>query len=136
MNEIKGLKEAFQKAKVVYFTTYYKGEERSRQMTNFNMDPYTLMWFPSYRKTKKVEDIKLNQKVLITFPGSVNGEFFEIEGKAEFASKEEVINKWEWWYLYWHPHQKSRFWFPSGQYNPDRVIINVHPMSSRLVKKT
>jgi len=31
MNEIKGMKEAFEKAKVVFLTTYKDGNENSRQ---------------------------------------------------------------------------------------------------------
>ena len=135
MNEIKGLKEAFEKAKVVFLTTYSDGKENSRQMTNFNTDPYSNLWFPTYRNTEKVVDIEKNPKVLLTFPGSVDGEFYEIEGKAEFASEEVVTSKWKWWYLYWYPHQRNRFWFPDGTYSPDRVIINVHPSSARLVRK-
>ena len=135
MDEIKGMKEAFEKAKVVFLTTYREGKENSRQMTNFNTDPYALMWFPTSSNTRKVKEIEKNSKVLLTFPSSDNGEFFEIEGKADFASKEEVTNKWKWWYLYWHPHQRNRFWFPAGEYSPDKVIINIQPISAKLVTK-
>jgi len=135
MNEIKGMKEAFEKAKVVFLTTYKDGNENSRQMTNFNTDPYTVMWFPTSNNTGKVKDIEKNSKVLLTFPSLVNGEFYEIEGKAEFASEKEVASKWKWWYLYWHPHQRNRFWFPSGTYSPDRVIINITPSLAKLVTK-
>ncbi len=134
MNEIKGMKEAFEKAKVVFLTTYKDGKENSRQMTNFNTDPYTVMWFSTYRNTEKVKDIEMNSEVLVTFPSFNEGEFYEIACKAEFASEGEVTSKWKWWYLYWHPHQRHRFWFPSGTYNPDRVIINVYPSSVRRVK--
>lgn len=129
------MKEAFEKAKTVFLTTYRDGEENNRQMTNFNTDPYKVIWFPTSSKTKKVEDINKKPKVLITFPSLESGGFYEIEGMAEFASKEEVTNKWKWWYLYWHPHQRDRFWFPGGTYDPDRVIINVHPVSAKLVTK-
>jgi len=67
MNEIIGMKEAFEKAKAVFLTTYRDGEENNRQMTNFNTEPYKVIWFPTSSKTKKVEDIKKNPKVLITF---------------------------------------------------------------------
>jgi general stress protein 26 len=60
MNEIKGMAEAFKEARVVYLTTFRDGEVRSRQMTNLNEDPYRMMWFPTYRDTRKVEDIGKN----------------------------------------------------------------------------
>ena len=135
MKKIEGMLEDFKQAKVVFLTTFSDGGERSRQMTNFNEDPYKVMWFPTYRKTRKVEDIEKNPKVLITFPSSSEGEFYEIEGRAEFEDEKVTAQKWRWWYLYWHPTQSKRFWFPSDRYYPDRLIINVHPISARVIKK-
>jgi len=136
MNRIEGMLEDFKRAKGVFLTTFSDGEERSRPMTNFNEDPYRAMWFPTYRDTKKVEDIKRNPKVLITFPSSREGEFYEIEGRAEFEDEGVTAEKWRWWYLYWHPSQRNRFWFPGGRHYPDRVIINIHPVSAKIVRKT
>ena len=135
MREIEGMRAAFKGARVVFMTTFSKGEEHSRAMTNLNEDPYATMWFPTYRDTTKVEDIKSNPKVVITFPGSRNGEFYEIEGRGELASEGEVAEKWQWWYLYWHPEQRDRFWFPRVKTYPERVIINVYPLEARVVKK-
>ena len=136
MEKIEGILEDFIKAKAVYLTTFSEtGNEHNRQMTNFNDDPYKMMWFPSDRNTQKVKDIKGNSRVLITFPSSKKGEYYEIEGQAMFEDDETVQEKWTWWYLYWHPNQKDRFWFPSGGKHPERVIINVHPKSVRIIKK-
>lgn len=135
MNEIEGLAESFKEARMVNFTTFREGEERSRQMTNFNEDPYDVIWFPSEKKSRKVEDIKDDPKVLITFPAQKRGEFYEITGRAELADEEAVARQWRWWYLYWHPAQRKRFWNPEGQDTSNKVIINVHPESARLVKE-
>ena len=134
MNEIAGLKEAFREAKVVFLTTFRDGEEMDRQMTNFNDDPYKRMWFPTYRNTQKVRDIEEDSKVFITFPGSRENEHYEIEGRAEFEDDAVTAQKWKWWYLYWHPAQRKRFWLSGSQDNPDRLIINVYPQSARIVK--
>lgn len=134
MNEIEGMAEAFKDAKVVYLTTYKDGEERSRPMTNLNDDPYRMMYFPTYRDTRKVEDIERDTNVLITFPGSNEGEYYEVRGRAEFEDERIAAEKWTWWWLYWHPSQRSRFWFTGGVH-PDRVIINVHPESARVVER-
>lgn len=136
MKKIEGMLEDFKDAKVVFMTTFSVEGERSRKMTNFNEDPYNMMWFPTYRNTKKIEDIKRNLRVLITFPSSKEGEFYEIEGRAEFENEKVTAQKWRWWYLYWHPSQRHRFWFPRVRYSPDRVIINVYPISARIIKKT
>ncbi|MCW3978611.1 MAG: pyridoxamine 5'-phosphate oxidase family protein [Candidatus Bathyarchaeota archaeon] len=135
MNEIKGMAEAFKEARVVYLTTFRDGEVRSRQMTNLNEDPYRMMWFPTYRDTRKVEDIGKNPRVLVTFPSLKEDEYYEIEGRAEFESESVTAEKWQWWYLYWHPAQRRRFWFPGGARDPNRVIVNVYPESARVVKE-
>lgn len=135
MNEIDGMSEDFKHAKVVFMTTFSDGEERSRPMTNFNVDPYKTMWFPTYRKTRKVEDIRRNPKLMITFPSSRENEFYEIEGTAEIEDEDVTAQKWRWWYLYWHPHQRRRFWFPGATRDPERMIINVHPRKARIVKR-
>ncbi len=135
MNEISGMKEAFQEAKIVFLTTFLDGDERSRPMTNFNTNPYETFWFPTYRDTKKVEDIKRQSKVLVTFPADDEGKYYEIEGISEFADREFVRDNWQWWYLYWHPRQRSRFWFSQEGEHPERMIILVHPKSARVVSE-
>jgi general stress protein 26 len=133
MNEIAGMKEAFEEAKVVFLITFRNGEEKSRPMTNFNSNPYETFWFPTYRDTKKVEDINEQNKVLVKFPADKEGEFYEIEGIAEFADRAFVSNNWQWWYLYWHPHQRRRFWFSKEGEHPDRMIILIQPENARKV---
>ena len=134
MEHIPGLEEAFKKSKVVFMTTFRGDKENTRQMTNFNEDPYIQFWFPTEKDTKKVKDIKTNPKVLITSPAVKRGEFFEIEGEASFADQREVEEKWEWWWLYWHPSQKDRFWFPPSK-DDRRVLINIRPKKARIIKK-
>ena len=134
MEKIPGLEEAFKKAKVVFMTTFSNNEEHTRQMTNFNENLQDKIWFPTERDTQKVEDIKNNDKVLITFPAEKRGQYYEIEGKAALASEQEVLEKWQWWWLYWHPAQKNRFWFPRER-DERRVIINIKPVKAKLVKK-
>ncbi len=93
------------------------------------------MWFPTKRDTRKVADIEKNPKVLITFPSLDEGAFYEIEGRAEFEDDSVTAEKWRWWYLYWHPSQRRRFWFPGTRRDQNRLIINVYPQSAKLVKK-
>ncbi|MBN2334975.1 pyridoxamine 5'-phosphate oxidase family protein [Candidatus Bathyarchaeota archaeon] len=135
MKKLEGLEEAFSRAKVVFLSTYDGGKERSRQMTNFNESPYETMWFPTEKGTRKVEDIKKNPAMKITFPAGEKGEYYEITGEASFEDPRVVSQKWEWWWLYWHPAQKDRFWFPRGETVERRVIINVKPLEAKLVKR-
>jgi len=134
MKKLPGIDEAFKKAKVVFMTTFNGDKERTRQMTNYNDELDEQIWFPTEKDTRKVKDIKKNNKVLITFPAGKKGEYFEVTGEASFASDDEVLQKWEWWWLYWHPAQKDRFWFPREK-DERRVIINIKPTEARLVKR-
>ena len=136
MNKIKGMREEFKWARLVYFTTFSEnGRKRNRAMTNYNEDPYEMMWFPTFKETKKVEDIKKNPKVLITFPSSKKGEFYEIEGIAKLEDDEVVRDKWKWWYLYWIPDNEFRFRITTDAPITNRAIINVYPQSARTVKQ-
>lgn len=135
MNEIEGMAESFKQARLVFLTTFSDDKETTRPMTNFNEDPYNMIWFPTERKSRKVGDIKKNSKVLVTFPSESEDEYYEISGSAHFEDESVTANKWKWWYLYWHPTQKKRFWFPGGSGSPNRMIINVNPESARVVKK-
>lgn len=125
---------AFRKAKIVFLTTFSRnGEEHSRPMTNFTEEPSDLIWFPSDTKTRKVEDIKVNSRVVVTFPSESEGVFYELEGEARLASQEEVEKRWTWWWLYWHPEEADRFWFPKGGSHPERAIIDITPKKVRRV---
>jgi general stress protein 26 len=136
MDKIPGLQESFKRAKVVFLTTFSEsGEKHVRQMTNLNENPYSMMWFTSDTKSRKVADVKKNPRVIITFPSGNKGELFEVEGNAQLEEQEVVDEKWGWWYLYWRPEQDEKFWFPRGESHPEWSIINVFPTSARLVKR-
>ena len=64
---------------VVYVTTI--GERRKqfyRPMTDYNEDPYSIIWLATFRQT--VEQITKSHRVKITFPNYSEGEIYEITG--------------------------------------------------------
>ena len=136
MERVEGLLEDFEDAKVVYLTTLNReGEKTTRPMTNFNESPYSVMWFPTFTASRKVEDISENADVSIFVPSKSEGEFWEIEGVAEFGSLNEVRDRWRWWYLFWNPDVRREMnpedWkWPENQ----KRMIKVNPKSVRLVK--
>ena len=129
------MKDEFKRAKLVYLTTFSEdGRKRNIAMTNYNEDPYDMMWFPTFKDSRKVKDINNNPRVLITFPSSRKREFYVIEGKAELEADEVVNQKWEWWYLFWLPDEEFHFRIMSDAPFTNRAIINVYPESARIVK--
>ena len=136
MNKIEGMEKEFKQARLVYITTFSEeGRKRNRAMTNYNEDPYEMMWFPTFKETRKVEDIKINPKALITFPSNKRGEFYEIEGTAELEDEKVVRDKWKWWFLYWLPDEEFRYRITTDAPITNRTIINVMPKSARIVKQ-
>jgi general stress protein 26 len=104
-------------------------------MTNFNKDPYETIWFPTFKDTNKVDDIKKNPKVVVTFPSSKEGEFYEIEGHAVFGDEKTVQERWKWWYLSWLPDPEHQRRITTDAPITNRVIIFVHPTEARTVKQ-
>jgi general stress protein 26 len=135
MNKIQGMKDEFKQAKLVYLTTFSEDDrKRNIAMTNYNEDPYNMMWFPTFKDSRKVKNIKNIPRVLITFPSSKKREFYVIEGKAELEADEVVNQKWEWWYLFWLPDEEFQFRITSDAPFTNHAIINVYPESARIVK--
>jgi len=131
---IYGMKDRFKEAKLVYLTTFdEEGKKRHRPMTNYNDDPYNTMWFPTFKRTRKVEHILRNPKVLVTFASEKVEDFYEIDGEAELASDVAVDEKWKWWLLSWLPDEEHDYRFTSDAPFRNRAIINVQPKSARIV---
>ena len=136
MKRINGMKESFQHSKIVYMITYTKdGKIHSRPMTNFNDDPYNKIWFPTYRKTRKIKDISENNKVMIIFPNLEDKYYYEIEGEATFEDPEVVKVKWRWWYLYWHPEIADKYIFSNKGQHSERMIINIKPIKAKTLSE-
>jgi general stress protein 26 len=134
LEKIDGMKERFKEARLVYLTTFdEKEKKRRRPMTNYNKDPYDTMWFPTFKRTRKVEHIQRNPKVLVTFASEKAGEFYEIEGEAELAADDAVEEKWTWWLLSWLPDEEFNYRLTSDGPFTNHAIINVHPKSARIV---
>jgi general stress protein 26 len=79
--------------------------------------------------TQKV-DIKNNENIFVILPSSEREPFFKIEGRAEFEDQEVTRDKWRWWYLYWHPEMRDKFWITPETVQENRIIINVYPGKS------
>ena len=132
MEKIEGMLEWFAESKFLYLSTINKeGNKNTRPMINFNKTPYEPMWFPSFKETRKIYDIRHNSQVIISFPAKEPNTWYEIEGEAREAPWEEVKEKWKWWLLEWIPDSKRK---PLLHDDPstDRSIIWVEPKKATL----
>jgi hypothetical protein len=46
--------------------------------------------------------------VTISFPAEERNNWYNIEGKADEASRKEVQEKWKWWILEWVPRKERK----------------------------
>jgi general stress protein 26 len=128
MNKLPGLKKSFENAKIVWLTTFNKeGDEIDRQMTNYNEDPYSEMWFPTWTETRKVRHIQNNPKSYITFPSEEENKFFRIQGKTRIADEKTTYEKWKWWYLTWIPGDGSKYGLTGTHGWDSRTILLFNP---------
>ena len=138
LNKMPGLVEDFKMARIVNMTTFAEnGVKNTRPMTNFNEDPYDEMWFPTYKDTKKVRDILKDPRILINFPSSSEGAFWEIEGVAKLEKDEVTATKWKNWFLFWYPNREAMGWGLAGYSSlvDHRMIVNVFPKSVKLIEQ-
>ncbi len=139
MNIVEGLIEDFKMARIVNMTTYAENDVKNiRPMTNFNDDPYDTMWFPTYKDTRKVQDIQRNPRILISFPNTrKDGTFWEISGTAKLESSEVTAKKWKNWFLFWHPEKEAMGWGLTGDssHADHRAIINVFPKDVKILEQ-
>lgn len=128
MNKLPGLKKSFENAKIVWLTTFNEeGDEIDRQMTNYNEDPYSEMWFPTWTETRKVRHIKNNPKSYITFPSEEENKFFRIQGKTRIADEKTTYEKWKWWYLTWIPGDGGKYGLTGTHGWDSRTILLFNP---------
>jgi general stress protein 26 len=136
MNKLPGLEESFKNAKIVWLTTFNEdGDEVDRQMTNYNEDPYSEMWFPTWRDTKKVRHIKNDSRSYITFPAEKENKFFRIQGTMKIADQETTYEKWKWWYLTWVPGSGSKYGLTGSHGWDNRIILLFTPEVALLMDK-
>jgi len=120
----------FKQAKFVFLTTFPDyGEENSRPMTNFNEDPYSMMWFPTDRDTRKVEDIPEEPEGADNLPELKGKPILWDRGSGRVRRQEGDRRKAEVVVPLLASPQRRRFRepFPSERSPPGLMIINVYP---------
>jgi general stress protein 26 len=117
-NEFAELKEKIKDIRIAMLTTQEAdGDFHSRPMATQDMDADGTMWFLTYEQTHKVEEIRQQQRVSLTFTDTGAETYVSTSGMAEVvADKAKVAELW---------NDGLKAWFPNGKDDPNIRLIKV-----------
>src|SRR5262249_11355441 len=87
----------------------------ARPLTVAAVEGPTIVWFMTSLESPKVNEIRRDPEVLVTFQDK--GRFVALRGKAELVFDREKVDR------YWSEPQ--RVWFPLGKEDPSIVLVRV-----------
>jgi len=88
-----------------------------RPMAVAQVEPNCDVWFLTGLDTPKIEEIRFNDDVLITFQNK-RDEFVTLSGRAELVRDSgQVAEIWR---------EPFKVWFPKGQADPNIALLHVH----------
>jgi general stress protein 26 len=87
----------------------------ARPLTIAAVEGPTVVWFMTNLESPKVEEIRRDPDVLVTFQDKAR--FVALRGKAELLFDREKVDQ------YWTEAQK--IWFPLGKEDPSLVLVRV-----------
>ena len=95
-----------------------QGRLHSRPMsTNREIDPNGDLWFFTYGKSHRAEEVKRNQQVNVSYADPSKQNYVSVSGEAVLVRDREEIRK------RWKP--ALRAWFPKGADEPDIALLKV-----------
>ena len=75
------------------------------------------LWFVAGSDTPKMEEIRSNEQVLVTFQNR-NDQFLTLSGRAELVrDPQKIAELWR---------DSFKVWFPAGKDDPNLMLIQVH----------
>lgn len=120
---IKKLAEIIRGLKFAMLTTQDPdGRLRSRPMATQNQEFDGDLWFFTSRKSGKIDSIKRDQHVNLSYADPDDKRFASISGRAEIVTNPARIKD------LWTPSMKT--WFPKGPEDPDICLIRVYAESA------
>ena len=75
------------------------------------------LWFLTWSSSEKVDEIKQDQHVTLTFADSSNSKYLTLKGRASISQDRAKIDE------LWSPMYKA--WFPQGQNDPEIAVLRV-----------
>jgi len=93
------------------------GEFYSRPMNTMQLDDEGQLFFFSDEHTPDVHDIKVNNRVTVTYTNPDTNVYIALNGRIFLSHDQDKINE------LWIPACKA--WFPGGRQDPNLVLIRV-----------
>ncbi len=98
------------------------GEFYSRPMNTMKLDDDGNLYFFSDEHTPEEHDIKVNNKVSVTYTNPESNTYIALSGLLFLANNQEKINE------LWVPAMKA--WFPEGKEDPNLTLIRVEVLKA------
>jgi general stress protein 26 len=115
MNKHQHLQKLLESFDTAFLVTHGELGPHARPLTVVGVDGPTVVWFMTNLESPKVEEIRRDPDVMVTFQG--RGRFVVLRGKAELVLDHEKVDR------YWTEAQ--RVWFPLGREDPSLVLVRV-----------
>ena len=115
---IKKLRDLIKDIKFSMLTTAEEdGTLRSRPMATQQVDADGYLWFFTYGGAPKVDEIKHDQHVNVSYAEPNEQKYVSVSGKAQLVRDRQKIEE------LWNPLYKA--WFPQGLDEPDLALLKV-----------
>lgn len=117
-NELNALRDKIEKIDFAMLTTLEDdGDLHSRPMSTQKMDNDGTLWFFTYDDSTKVDEIKRDKRVSLTYTDKSSETYVAAAGKAELIKDRAKIDE------LWQDVLKA--WFPKGKDDPRIALLKV-----------
>ena len=117
------LRKLIDNVNVAMLTTIKEnGEFYSRPMNTMDFDKEGNLFFFSDEHTPDVHDVKVNNRVSVTYTNPENNTYIALNGRLFLIEDQAKINK------LWVPACKA--WFPEGKTDPNLTLIKVEVLKA------
>ena len=108
-------------------TASESGEANARLMQPFRPDEDLTIWFGASPRSRKVREIRANERATVAYEHPEEGAYVTLVGRATLERKEELRRKY--WRRRW-----ERYW-PAGPEGEDYVLIRFVPERVELMSE-
>jgi general stress protein 26 len=114
---IEKLNELIKDIKIAMITTNDGGLLRSRPMATQDAEFDGTLWFFTSKNTHKAEEIKIDNRVNVSYAEPDDNRYVSMSGTAELIDDHEKIEE------LWSPVYQA--WFPKGLDDPNIILLKV-----------